>query len=92
MAYYVRKIARAKWALLEHGAENVIENYKADTIANDMKTQGNTLSLWRVESMDKKDIDPVIVINSLLGDTISKIDLIFIPEDMITDFVTEEKK
>lgn len=42
MAYYVRKIARAKWALLEHGAENVIENYKADTIANDMKTQGNT--------------------------------------------------
>lgn len=28
MAYYVRKIARAKWALLEHGAENVIENYK----------------------------------------------------------------
>lgn len=40
MAYYVRKIARAKWALLEHGAENVIENYKADTIANDMKTQG----------------------------------------------------
>lgn len=39
MAYYVRKIARAKWALLEHGAENVIENYKADTIANDMKTK-----------------------------------------------------
>ena len=91
MAYYVRKIARAKWALLEHGAENVIENYKADTIANDMKTQGNTLSLWRVESMDKKDIDPVIVINSLLGDTISKIDLIFIPEDMITDFTLKQK-
>lgn len=66
MAYYVRKIARAKWALLEQDAENIIENYKADTIANDMKTQGNTLSLWRVESMDKKDIDPVIVINSLL--------------------------
>lgn len=91
MAYYVRKIARAKWALLEQDAENIIENYKADTIANDMKTQGNTLSLWRVESMDKKDIDPVIVINSLLGDTISKIDLIFIPEDMIRDFALKQK-
>ena len=56
-----------------------------------MKTQGNTLSLWRVESMDKKDIDPVIVINSLLGDTISKIDLIFIPEDMIRDFALKQK-
>ena len=41
--------------------------------------------------MDKKDIDPVIVINSLLGDTISKIDLIFIPEDMITDFTLKQK-
>lgn len=91
MAYYVRKIARAKWRLLEKGAENRIENYYADTIANDMRTQGNTLSLWRVESLSSQDIEPVIVINSLLGDTISKIDLLFIPEEFLNDFTLEQK-
>lgn len=89
MAYYVRKIARAKWSLLDQSSENNIENYKADAIANDMRTQGNTLSLWRVESLDEKDTEPVVVINSLLGDTFSKIDLIFIPEDMMSEFALE---
>lgn len=86
MAYYVRKIARAKWSLLEKDAEDIIENYNADTIANDMRTQGNTLSLWKVQSLADEDIEPVIVINSLLGDTISKIDLMFIPEELLGDF------
>lgn len=86
MAFYVRKFARAKWNVLEKASENIIENYNADTIANDMRTQGNTLSLWRVESLSDQDIEPVLVINSLLGDTISKIDLIFIPEDMMGEY------
>lgn len=86
MAYYVRKIARAKWSLLEKDTEDIIENYNADTIANDMRTQGNTLSLWKVESLSEEDIEPVVVINSLLGDTISKIDLMFIPEELLGDF------
>ena len=86
MAFYVRKFARAKWSVLEKGSEIIIENYNSDTIANDMRTQGNTLSLWRVESLSDQDIEPVLVINSLLGDTISKIDLMFIPEEMIGEY------
>lgn len=86
MAFYVRKFARAKWSVLEKGSEDIIENYNADTIANDMRTYGNTLSLWRVESLSDQDIEPVLVINSLLGDTISKIDLMFIPEEMMGEY------
>lgn len=86
MAYYVRKIARAKWSLLEENTKDVIGNYKADTIANDMRTQGNTLSLWKVESLLEDEIEPVVVINSLLGDTVSKIELMFIPEEMLEGF------
>lgn len=90
MAYYVRKFARAKWSLLEKGAEDIIDNYKADTIANDMRTTGNTLSLWKVDSLSDADIEPVIVINSLLGDTISKLDLVFIPEQYVSDYILEQ--
>ena len=91
MAFYVRKFARAKWNVLEKDADNIIENYNADTIANDMRTQGNTLSLWKVESLSDYDIEPVLVINSLLGDTISKIDLMFIPEEMMDEYSLVQK-
>ena len=76
MAYYVRKFARAKWSLLERETEDIIDNYKADTIANDMRTMGNTLSLWKVDS--------------LLGDTISKLELMFIPEQFIENYTLEQ--
>lgn len=89
MAYYVRKIARAKWSVLNDGAEKIIENYRADAIANDMKTTNNTLSFWRVDSLSEVDLEPVIVINSLLGDTINKIELLCIPEEMLTEFSFE---
>ena len=91
MAFYVRKFARAKWNVLEKDSENIIENYNADTIANDMRTQGNTISLWKVKSLSDKDIEPVLVINSLLGDTISKIDLLFIPEEMLGEYLLEQE-
>lgn len=91
MAYYVRKFARAKWSLLEKEAEDIVDNYKADTIANDMRTSGNTLSLWKVDSLSDADIEPVIVINSLLGDTIAKLDLMFIPEQLIKNYILQQE-
>ena len=90
MAYYVRKIARSKWCTLEQDAANTLSNYKADTIANDLKTSSNTLSLWKVESLSIEDTEPIIVVNSLLGDTISKIDLLFIPESCLAQFTLEQ--
>ena len=51
---------------------------------------GNTLSLWKVDSLSDADIEPVIVINSLLGDTISKLELMFIPEQFIENYTLEQ--
>lgn len=90
MAYYVRKIARAKWNLKIIGSENVIQNYRADAIANDMRTTNDTLSFWRTDSLEPEDVNPIIVINSLLGDSITKIDLLCIPEEMISEFDLEQ--
>lgn len=86
MAYYVRKIARAKWALLDSSAEKVIDNYRADAIANDMRTTNDALSFWKAKSLDSADFEPVVIINSLLGDYIKKIDLLCIPEEYLAGF------
>lgn len=86
MAYYVRKIARAKWALLDNTAEQMIENYRADTIANDMRTTSDKLSFWKAESLEPDSFNPVIVINSLMGDEIRTIHLICIPEEMLSAY------
>lgn len=91
MAYYVRKITRAKWSIPCDGAEKIIENYRADAIANDMKTTNDTLSFWKIDSLSETDMEPVIVINSLLGDNINKIELLCVPEHMVTKFSFEQK-
>lgn len=86
MAFYVRKIARAKWSLLDSSAEKVIDNYRADAIANDMRTTNNALSFWKTNSLDSVDFEPIVIINSLLGDNIKTIDLLCIPEELLSDF------
>lgn len=91
MAYYVRKFARAKWVLMNQDAEKNIGNYCADAIANDMRTTGNTLSLWKAESLNTEDINPIIIINSLMGDNIKTIDLMFIPEEMMSKYALRQE-
>ena len=86
MAYYVRKIARAKWSLLDPNSKDIIENYRADTIANDLKTTGNTLSFWKSESLDEDVVEPIVLINSLMGDNIKTIDLLFVPDTMMSSY------
>ena len=90
MAFYVRKIARAKWSLIDKSNDNIIENYRADAIANDMRTYDDTLSFWKANSLSNEDLEPIIVINSLLGDNIKKIDLLCIPEELIEGFSLQQ--
>lgn len=90
MAYFVRKIARAKWTVLDSQSSDIIENYKADAIANDMRTTDNSLSFWKADTLEDNDIEPVIVINSLMSDNIkNKIDLLCIPDSEISDYSLE---
>ena len=88
MSYYVRKIARAKWSVLNKGDENIIYNYRADTIANDLHVTENNLSLWKVDTLESDDINPIIIINSLLNkkNSINKIDLLCVPEELVSKY------
>lgn len=91
MAYYIRKFSRAKWSLLEPCDDNILENYRADTIANDIRTHGNTLSVWRVDTLSDEDIEPIKLVNSLLGDNISSIQLLCIPEELLENFCIDQE-
>lgn len=91
MVYYIRKIARAKWTLINDHEKNIIENYRADAIANDMRTTKDTLSFWRTESLTGAEFEPIIVINSLMSDKIRKIDLLCVPEGMIGEFSLQQE-
>lgn len=88
MSFYVRKIARAKWNVLNKGDENIIYNYRADTIANDLHVTDNNLSLWKVDTLESDDINPIIIINSLLNakNNINKIDLLCVPEAFVSKY------
>ncbi len=80
MAYYVRKIARAKWEIPK-GKDKVVESLRADAIANDLRTTKDTLSFWKAESLEPRDMEPIEVVNSLLGDDFATIKLLCVPED-----------
>ena len=80
MAYYVRKIARAKWEISE-GLDKIVCNLRADAVANDLRTTKNTLSFWKAESLEPQDMEPIEVVTSLLGDKFATIKLLCVPED-----------
>lgn len=68
MAYYVRKISRAKWqdsplSTDEAEAINQVKKVAADAVTNCIKTTDNKLSLWKVEEKRDsiEDIVPLIV-------------------------------
>ena len=74
MSFLVRKIARSKWELEEEGPVN------ADAITNCLKTTGNTLSFWRVES--ESDIGDAVLALAAANDNLDKMDVVVIPESV----------
>lgn len=48
MAFYVRKISPGKWPRKGEGGS--VAAIRADAITGDLRTTGDTISLWRIES------------------------------------------
>lgn len=74
MSYFVRKISRSKWEVDGNGAVN------ADAITNCMKTTGNTLSFWRVDS--ETEIGGAVLALAAANDNLDKMDVVVIPESV----------
>lgn len=77
MSLLVRKIEKAKWNQ-KHVLDGEIPS--ADAITNCMKTRGNTLSVWRIES--QAELDDVVVAIVSGGQHLDTIDVVLIPEEL----------
>lgn len=79
----VRKVTRAKWSSSELGEGEI----PADAISVDLRTSGNTLSLW--ESPSPGELHEVVLALAAAGDRIDKIDVVFIDRQRIDDLGIE---
>lgn len=73
MAYLVRKIAMGKWCVSDE-----ILPINADAITQCLKTDDNTLSVWRIE--DEKEISQGVLAMAASNDFLSKIDVVLVDE------------
>lgn len=79
MAFFVRKITRAKWP----ESEVSVEEIPADVISIDLRTQQNRLSFWRIETLDDLEKAALALAVSSNTKSIEKIDVVYISEEEI---------
>jgi len=88
MSLYIRKILMSKWKPKSPLPPNL--NYLAigtDGVTNCCKTDGNTISLWRVDSEELVSVNDKKVISTLAtnGGSLSPIDCIFMTDEEIKE-------
>ena len=72
---YYRAVAQNKWLTVISD-----ENYSGDSITGDLRTCGNTLSVWKLDESDKTLIDYYCVITALNRTKIAKVDYVIFDE------------
>lgn len=88
MPFLVRKISRGKWP------EEIctIDNIQGDAIA-DLKTSGNTLSLWMINSTEELDLAVLALATASEKERIETINIVYIDEKILIEnsFVIDDK-
>jgi hypothetical protein len=80
MAYLVRKIARGKWSDFSS-----LEELSADVITADLRTQNNTLSVWKIDDESKLDDAILALATSKNVTEIDKMYVVIISEKSLSD-------
>lgn len=75
MGYYVRKISRPKWP----DEPCNINALKSDAIA-DIRTQGNDLSVWKIDNLDQLDDAALALAGSSKTEKVETITVVWIDE------------
>lgn len=73
MAYLVRKVSMGKWYVNDE-----VGPINADAITQCLKTDENTLSVWRIE--DEKEVGKGVLAMAASNDFLSKIDVVIVDE------------
>jgi hypothetical protein len=81
MSLLVRKINLAKWKQVDL---DKTDDVSADAITNCLKTTGNTLSVWHIET--EADLDSAILAIVANQDHLDKIDVVFLDEPTLTKY------
>jgi hypothetical protein len=71
----VRKIDRNKWM----NGDDVIEPIPADAITNCLRTKGNTLSVWKVNS--ERELEEAVLAIASSQDHLETIDVVWLDDD-----------
>jgi len=81
MSYLVRKINKAKWYQIDIENDN---NVSGDAITNCLKTNKNTLSVWKIETED--DLDQAILALVANQDHLDTIDIVILEESSLLEY------
>lgn len=75
--FLARKISRAKWDASQELEDGEIS---ADAITGDLRTHGNTLSFWRLQTTANGDIEDMALAIAAGGERIDRLDVIWLTE------------
>lgn len=80
MAFLVRKVSRAKWP------DEIcsISELNADLMTADLRTTGNTLSLWRIENEEELQSAVLALAASSKTSKIENVSVVWIPEELFS--------
>lgn len=78
MAWLVRKVSRAKW-------EPTLGTKKisADAVTGDLRTSNNELSLWKIASSERAELEKAALALAAAGDRIDTLDIAWIASEDI---------
>lgn len=82
----VRMITRSKW---EPKLDDQVGEIPADAVTGDLRTQGNTLSFWRLSSGTEEHLEDVVLAIAAGRNEIDKVEIVwFDKDDLLNDGLT----
>jgi hypothetical protein len=89
LAYFIRMVGASKWLKCqEKNIEDIMEA-SADIVTSDLRTFSDTLSLWRVESLDDEELNKIYLALSLSRHELTRLDVIIIEEQLLNQYGLE---
>lgn len=80
MPFLARKVSLAKW---QPNSDLAKEEISADAVTSDLRTLGNTLSLWACSSAEKNELEEIALALASSAERLDKIDLAWIDQSQL---------
>ena len=92
MSYYVRMIGYNKWSHSYNELKEISDFSRnethADVITTELRTHNNTISLWKIESLD--DIDDIVLSLAMSRDKLARLDIMIMEQEKLEAFIAKD--